>query len=296
VSESPALTSIAVEQPAEFATRPRGRLALFLLRRDPIACVLVVVFFAAAIVGPALAPYPPDLPHLDQTLRGPSSEFLLGTDQYGRDILSRLLYATRTAAEAMLIVMLVGGVIGSTLGLVAGWFGGLWDAVISRVTELIQGFPVILLALAVVAVGGPSLKNAMLAVAVGSIPDFLRVARSGAIQLRTREFAEAARSLGFSEFGIIRGEILPNMVGPLLVILTFSGAQAVLYEATLSFRGLGVQPPAPSFGGMLSEAKEYLSLDLWYALITGITVALMVLGLSLLGDALSDYHQRGNRT
>ena len=155
----------------------------------------------------------------------------------------------------------VGGIAGTILGSVGGLFGGAVDAVVSRVIEVVQGFPIVLLAIAVVAIAGPSLTNAMLAVAVGAIPDFARVARSVAIQLRTREFVEAARSIGASEPWILGREILPNMLGSLVVIATFDGAQAVMYEAALSFLGLGVQPPAPSFGGMLSEAKEYLAID-----------------------------------
>ena len=132
----------------------------------------------------------------------------------------------------------------------------------------------------------------MIAVAVGAIPDFARVARSVAIQLRTREFVEAARSVGASEPRILASEILPNMVGALVVIATFDGAQAVMYEAALSFLGLGVQPPEASFGGMLSEAKEYLAIDAWYAFVCGIALAAVILGLNLMGDALSDYFQR----
>ncbi|HEY7537436.1 MAG TPA: ABC transporter permease [Gaiellaceae bacterium] len=277
---------------------PRGRrlrLASFLLRRDPLACALVLVFLLAATIGPFLAPYPPNAPDLEATLQGPSAAHLLGTDQFGRDILSRLLTASRVAAEAVLIVILIGGVIGTLLGSLAGLFGGAIDAIVSRMIEIVQGFPIVLLAIAVVAVAGPSLLNAMIAVAVGAIPDFARVARSVAIQLRTREFVEAARSVGASEPRILTTEILPNMVGALVVIATFDGAQAVMYEAALSFLGLGVQPPEASFGGMLSEAKEYLALDAWYAFVCGVALAAVILGLNLLGDALSDYFQRTGR-
>jgi peptide/nickel transport system permease protein len=242
-----------------------------------------------------LAPYSPNAPDLEATLQGPSSAHLLGTDQFGRDILSRLLTASRVAAQAVLIVIVIGGVIGTLLGSLAGLFGGALDAVVSRMIEIVQGFPIVLLAIAVVAVAGPSLVNAMIAVAVGAIPDFARVARSVAIQLRTREFVEAARSVGASEHRILATEILPNMVGALVVIATFDGAQAVMYEAALSFLGLGVQPPEASFGGMLSEAKEYLALDAWYAFVCGVALAAVILGLNLLGDALSDYFQRTGR-
>jgi peptide/nickel transport system permease protein len=277
---------------------PRGRrlrLASYLALRDPLACVLVTLFLLAAVFGPYVAPYPPNVPDLDATLQGPSWAHLLGTDQFGRDILSRLLTASRVALEAVLIVIVVGGVCGTILGSLAGLLGGALDAVVSRMIEIVQGFPIVLLAIAVVAVAGPSLTNAMIAVAVGAIPDFARVARSVAIQLRTREFVEAARSVGAGEPRILSTEILPNMVGPLVVIATFDGAQAVMYEAALSFLGLGVQPPEASFGGMLSEAKEYLAIDAWYAFICGVALAAVILGLNLMGDALSDYFQRSGR-
>jgi peptide/nickel transport system permease protein len=280
------------------ALPPRGRrlrLAAYLALRDPLACALVTIFVLAAVIGPFVAPYPPNAPDLNATLQGPSWEHLLGTDQFGRDILSRLLSASRVAAEAVLIVIVIGGVAGTILGSLAGLFGGTLDAIVSRVIEIVQGFPIVLLAIAVVAVAGPSLTHAMIAVAVGAIPDFARVARSVAIQLRTREFVEAARTVGASEPRILAGEILPNMVGSLVVIATFDGAQAVMYEAALSFLGLGVQPPEASFGGMLSEAKEYLALDAWYAFVCGVALAAVILGLNLMGDALSDYFQRTGR-
>jgi ABC-type dipeptide/oligopeptide/nickel transport system permease subunit len=284
------------EEVAEIPAKGRRlRLASYLALRDPLACVLVLIFLLAATIGPLVAPYPPNLPDLDNTLQGPSWEHLLGTDQFGRDILSRLLTASRVAAEAVLIVIAIGGVLGTLLGSLAGLFGGAVDAIVSRMIEIVQGFPIILLAIAVVAVAGPSLVNAMIAVAVGAIPDFARVARSVAIQLRTREFVEAARSVGASEQRILLTEVLPNMVGALVVIATFDGAQAVMYESALSFLGLGVQPPEASFGGMLSEAKEYLALDAWYAFICGVALAAVILGLNLLGDALSDYFQRTGR-
>jgi len=192
-------------------------------------------------------------------------------------------------------VIAIGGVAGTILGSLAGLFGGTVDAIISRIIEIVQGFPIVLLAIAIVAISGPSLTHAMLAVAVGAVPDFARVARSVAIQLRSREFVEAARSVGASEWRILASEILPNMIGALVVIATFDGAQAVMYEAALSFLGLGVQPPQASFGGMLSEAKDYLALDAWYAFVCGVALAAVILGLNLMGDALSDYFQRTGR-
>ena len=288
-------------QPLAFESPPRRSRRLRLLRhlaiRDPLACALVAFFVIAAALGPLIAPHSAINVDLSARLQGPNAaRFLLGTDQYGRDLLSRILWAARVAGEAALIVLLIGGGAGTLLGIAAGGFGGAVDLVISRLTEIVQGFPIILLAIAIVAITGPSLLHAMIAVGIGSIPDFARIARSITIQLRGREFVEAARSLGASEVRILWREILPNMVGALVVIASFDAAQAVMYEATLSFLGLGVQPPQPSLGGMLSEAKAYLNIQPWYALIVGVALALVILGLNLLGDTFSDYYARGGDT
>lgn len=192
-------------------------------------------------------------------------------------------------------MVLIGGILGTTLGLIAGGRGGLIDLVVSRITEILQGFPTILVAIVIVALLNPSLTNAMIAVGLAAVPDFARVSRSVAIQLRDREFVEAARGLGASEFRILWSEILPNMIGPLIVVASFDGAQAVLWEASLSFLGLGVQPPAPSFGSMLREAQSYLAIQPWLAVVVGLAVSGFILGLNLLGDALGEYFQNLER-
>jgi peptide/nickel transport system permease protein len=296
-----ATTKFTLEPNAERVRVPAGptgqRFALmrFLVRRDPIACFLVGAFLIAAIVAPLLAPYPPSAIDLTSTVEAPTAKHLLGTDQFGRDLLSRILYAARVAGGAALMVVAVGAIVGTTLGMLAGGFGGLLDLVVSRVIEVVQGFPVILLAIAIVAITQPSLTNAMFAVGIAAIPDFARVSRGITLQLRGREFVEAARSAGASELRILATEILPNMLGPLIVIASFLAAQAVMYESALSFLGLGVQPPTPSYGGMLSEAKGYLYQQPLFALFPGIAMAAVILGLNLLGDALSDYYDRGSR-
>jgi len=293
------IQDVQPEQSSWAGTRPPRQRHLqavrFLLRRDPLACGLVTLFLLAATVGPWLAPHSQTTVTLTAQLQGPSAQFPLGTDQYGRDLLSRLLGAAQVAAEAALIVLLIGGILGTVLGTIAGGLGGLTDLIISRLTEILQSFPIILLAIAVVAITGPSLEHAMIAVGIGNIPDFVRLSRSIGIQLRGREFVEAARSVGAGELHILRREVLPNMAGALIVIASFNAAQAVMYEATLSFLGLGVQPPQPSFGGMLSEAKTYLNIQPWYALVVGVALALVILGLNLLGDAFSDYFDRGGQ-
>jgi peptide/nickel transport system permease protein len=277
------------------AGAPRRRFGLlrFLVARDPVAVLLVLVFLVAAGLGTWLEPYDPNAIDLSVRLEGPSAEHLLGTDQFGRDILSRLIAAADVALQAALMVLILGGMLGTLLGMLAGGLGGAIDAVISRVIEVVQGFPVILLAIAIIAVTGPSLTYAMVAVAVGAIPEFARISRSLAIQLRQREFVEASRAAGASEARILRSEVLPNMLGAVTVIASFAAAVAVMYESALSFLGLGVQPPTASYGVMLAEAKGYLAEQPYYALFTGVALAAIILGLNLLGDALSDYYDRG---
>jgi peptide/nickel transport system permease protein len=256
--------------------------------------LLVSLFLICALFGPLIEPHDPNSIELLSRLQGASWGHPLGTDPYGRDILSRVIAGARVAAEAALIVVLIGGLIGTVLGLLAGGLGGLVDLVISRVIEVVQGFPVVLLAIGIVAILGPSLLHAMLAAGIGAIPDFARISRGIALQLRHREFVEAARSAGASELRILRTEVLPNMLGSLIVITSFDGAQAVMYESALSFLGLGVQPPEASYGVMLSDAKSYLSQQASYAVYTGVALALVILGLNLIGDALSDYFDRGS--
>ncbi len=273
--------------------RKRPGVIGFLIRRSPIAVLLVAVFVFAAILGPYLAPYSMTDTDLSIALQGPSAAHWLGTDPLGRDVLSRLLGSAGVAAQAFVIVVLIGGVFGTALGLIAGGLGGVIDLVVSRVTEILQGFPTILVAIVVVALLDPSLTNAMLAVGLAAVPDFARVSRSVAIQLRDREFIQAARGLGAGELRILWSEVLPNMVGPLIIIASFDGAQAIMWEAALSFLGLGVQPPAPSFGSMLREAQSYLSIQPMLAITIGVAVSAVILGLNLLGDALGDYYDRG---
>jgi peptide/nickel transport system permease protein len=287
------------EQPPEpgarvFAQPRRLDVVRFLLRRAPLACLLVSVFVICAVFGPWLEPHDPNSIDLLDRLQGSSGAHLLGTDPFGRDVLSRLIDAARVAAEAALIVVVIGGLIGTVLGLLAGGLGGTIDLVISRVIEVVQGFPVVLLAIGIVAILGPSLVNAMLAAGIGAIPDFARISRGVALQLRRREFVEAARSAGASELRILRTDVLPNLLGSLIVITSFDAAQAVMYESALSFLGLGVQAPVASYGVMLSEAKGYLGDQPLYAVYTGVALALVILGLNLIGDALSDYFDRGS--
>lgn len=275
--------------------RPQSGAVSYILRRSPVAALLVLLFLIAALLGPWLAPHSMTDTNLGQALQPPNATYWLGTDALGRDVLSRLLGSAGIAAQAFLIVVLTGGVLGTLFGLVAGGIGGLTDLVLSRVIEILQGFPTVLVAIVIVALLSPSLTNAMIAVGLAAVPDFARVARGVAIQLREREFIQAARGLGMSEMRILLSEVLPNMVGPLIIIASFDGAQAIMWEAALSFLGLGVQPPYPSFGSMLREAQNFLAIQPTLAITVGLTVSAIILGLNLLGDGLSDYYDRGDK-
>ncbi len=275
--------------------RPQSGAVSYILRRSPVAALLVLLFLIAALLGPWLAPHSMTDTNLGQALQPPNATYWLGTDALGRDVLSRLLGSAGVAAQAFLIVVLTGGVLGTVFGLVAGGIGGLTDLVLSRVIEILQGFPTVLVAIVIVALLSPSLTNAMIAVGLAAVPDFARVARGVAIQLREREFIQAARGLGMSEMRILLSEVLPNMVGPLIIIASFDGAQAIMWEAALSFLGLGVQPPYPSFGSMLREAQNFLAIQPSLAITVGLTVSAIILGLNLLGDGLSDYYDRGDK-
>lgn len=286
-----------VETPENTQTNNGTRFAIvgFLVKRAPVALALVALFVLAAIFGPMLAPHSMTDTNLLSALQGPSPEHILGTDPLGRDVFSRLLGSTRVAAQAFIIVVLIGGVFGTAIGLIGGGLGGWADLVVSRVTEVLQGFPTILVAIVIVALINPSLTNAMIAVGLAAIPDFARVSRSVAIQLRDREFVQAARGLGAGEIRILVGEVLPNLVGPLIIIASFDGAQAIMWEAALSYLGLGVQPPAPSFGSMLRDAQSYLSIQPMLAVTAGTAVTAVIFGLNLLGDALGDFYNKSDR-
>jgi len=292
VTDAPAFADMAA---AGRPRRKRANILVFLARRSPLSVILVALFAFAALFGSWLAPHSMTNTDLSVALEGPSASYWLGTDSLGRDVLSRLLGSAGVAAQAFVIVVLMGGLIGTTLGLVAGGLGGFIDLVVSRVIEILQGFPTILVAIVVVALLNPSLATAMTAVGLAAVPDFARVARSVAIQLREREFIQAARGLGYGELRILWSEVLPNMVGPLIIIASFDGAQAIMWEAALSFLGLGVQPPAPSFGSMLREAQNFLAIRPSLAIFIGVAVSGVVLGLNLLGDALAEYYDSTRR-
>lgn len=258
--------------------------------RQPLAMVGVVVFLAFVIVAlcaPLLAPYDPETQTLRNRLKPPDQAFVLGTDQFGRDVLSRLVWGSRVSLEVGAGTVLLGGTAGVLLGLTAGL--NRWaDEVVTRVTDILMAFPSLLLAMALVAALGSSLTNVIVALAVTTVPRFARVVRGSVLALHGRDFVQSARALGAAQSRILLRHLLPNCLGQIVVLATLWLPAAILSEASLSFLGLGVRPPAPTWGNMISEGKSHLINAPWTVLSPGVALILVVLAVNLVGDSLRD--------
>ena len=253
-----------------------------------LGALIVAVLVLAAIFAPVIAPKDPNKQYFLQRHVAPSTEFLLGTDTYGRDILSRLIWGARSSLLIALGVVTVATVVGGTVGIVAGYVGGTVDRVLNFGIELMIAVPLLLLALALLAMLGPGLFNVMLAIGLGSIPIFGRVLRAETRSVREREFVTAARAVGASHVRIILKYILPNVSATLIILATTRTATAVLTEASLSFLGVGIQPPTASWGVMVAEGRTFLDLYPWISIFPGIIIMIAVLSFNLLGDGLRD--------
>lgn len=261
------------------------------LRRNRAAVVglaVVVVLIFMAIFAPFLAPYNPYLVQLDDRLQPPGGAHLLGTDELGRDVLSRLIYGARVALWVGIVTVVLAGLIGITGGLVAGYLGGSWDAIIMRLVDVFLAFPVIILAIAIVAVRGPGLTNVLVALALVYWTSYARVARGTVLLLREEEYTWAARTLGASSSRIMLRHLLPNAVAPLVVLASLGMGNAILAEAALSFLGLGIQPPEASWGSMLNSGMQFLRESSYLSTFPGLAIFVTVLGFNLLGDGLRD--------
>lgn len=250
---------------------------------------LVAVVVLTAVFAPLLAPQDPYAQNLVQRLVGPGTPgHLLGTDQFGRDLLSRLIYGARVSLQAGVVAVAIGASIGLVLGLSAGYLGGWVDMAIGRVFDIILSFPTILLALAIIAVLGPSLVNTIIAIGVTTAPNYGRVMRGAVIAVRTREFIQASEAFGASNTYVLTRHALPNVLPPLIVTTSLGIATAILVEATLSFLGLGVPPPTATWGSVINDGKQYLDIAPWISTLAGVAIVIAVLGFSLLGDGLRD--------
>ena len=267
---------------------------VYVIRRDPLSLfssfwILLMVLFA--VTAPMVAPYPEQgegRTDVDNRLLPPSAIYRLGTDELGRDILSRIIYGTRPALVSSLVVVSLAVLVGTPLGAIAGYFGGWIDEVIMRITDLFLAFPSLLLAMAIVALLGPSLLNAVIALAVSYWPWYTRLVRGITISLRNFYFVEAARSIGVPDLVIIRRHILPNSITPILVQATIDIGTVILATTSLAFLGLGTRPPSADWGLMIEEGRQYLQRGWWYSTFPGLMIFLTVLSFNLLGDTLRD--------
>jgi peptide/nickel transport system permease protein len=253
-----------------------------------VGVAVTLTLVATAAVSLVYTPIDPLRMAPSERLEGPSAAHPFGTDQYGRDLLSRVMAGARTSIAVGVIAVGIGALLGVVLGLLSGWLGGWLDEVFMRLVDAVQGFPAILSALLFTAVFSPGIVVSMIAIGVAFVPAFARLTRGSVLELRAREFVVAARALGAADRRLLLRHILPNTLAPLIVQATTSFPVAILAEAALAYLGLGTQPPYPSWGLMLKEAQNFLSMNPWFALFPGAAIAVAVLGLNLLGDGLRD--------
>lgn len=261
-------------------------------RRHPAGVVaggLLAGILLASLLAPWLGPHDPYAQDYEALMRSPGGPYLLGTDYLGRDILSRTLHGGRTSLLISIAAIAAGTAAGTAIGLLSGFYGGWLDGIVQRAVDVMQALPSIILALALMAVLGPRTENVVLAIATIIIPGLARIVRGTVLQLRERQFVEAARALGASDGRVLRAHILPNTMAPIIVVATNALSGAILIEASLGFLGLGTQLPVPSWGNMLSEeARRYFEQAPWMALPPGIALSLTVLAVNFFGDALRD--------
>ena len=265
--------------------------AIRTLTRDPgplLGLVVLVALIVGALSATWLAPYDPLAASDTHALAPPSAQHLFGTDDAQRDVFSRVLYGGQVSLRVGLISVGIAAIIGSLLGLIAGYFGGWLDSLIMRFMDILLAFPGILLALAVVTVLGPGLFNVMIAVGIGGVPVYTRVARASALSTRSRDYVVGARTVGCGDARILWAYILPNSLAPLVVLATLGVATAILTASGLSFLGLGAQPPTPEWGAMLTNGRTYLRQAWWPAVFPGLAILVSVLSINLLGDGLRD--------
>jgi len=275
VSSTPSITVLTIRR---LLRNNLGRLGLIV-----VAFLILVGLFA-----PWLAPYDPIQQHEGMELTAPSAQFLLGTDELGRDLLSRIIYGARISLVVGVAAVAFGAVVGISTGLLAGYSGGWVDAIVMRIWDTVMAFPGILLGIAIAAILGPGLFNAGIAVGILSMPSYARMARAGMLTEQNRDYVIAARAMGTGRLRIIFQHILPNALAPILTQVALGMAGAVFLEAGMSFLGLGAQPPRPSWGSMIAQSRAYLRLAPWYGIAPGVAISLFLIGLNALADGLRD--------
>jgi peptide/nickel transport system permease protein len=261
------------------------------LRQRPaavVALVIVVLIVSAALLAPLIAPHDPTQQTWTAVRQSPSWAYWFGTDEVGRDVFSRVLYGARASLSAGVVSIAIAVMIGVPLGLLAGYLGGWTDIVLGRLTDAMLAIPFLILAIALAAFLGPNLTNAMIAIGISATPIFIRLTRGQVLAVKAEDYVEAARAVGNPHWRIALRHILPNVMPPLLVQVTLTIAAAVIAEASLSFLGLGQQPPMPSWGSMLNSAQRFLNNAPWMAIYPGIAIFITVLSFNVLGDGLRD--------
>jgi len=249
---------------------------------------VIVVLATSALLAPWISPYDPARIDVRARLQGPSVKHLLGTDNFGRDIFSRIVHASRISLIIGFVAVGIGAVFGGIIGAASGYYGGVLDNIFMRLMDVLLSIPQIILAIAIVGAMGASLLNLMIAVGVSVLPRYARLVRASAMALRDLEFIEAARATGASDLRIILQNIIPNCMAPLIVLSTLGVAQAILSAATLSFLGLGIQPPTPEWGSMLSDGRQFLRSAPHITIFPGLAIVMVVMALNMLGDGLRD--------
>lgn len=267
------------------------RIALRILVRNRVAMgglAILLLMSLLAVLAPAIAPYDPNAVDILHQLEAPSKAHILGTDLYGRDIFSRIVYGGRITLVVGLISVGIAASAGIVLGLIAGFYGGAVDSIIMRLVDVLLAFPRILLALSIVGMLGPGLLNVMVAVGIAGITGYARLVRGSVLSAKENVYVEAARVVGCPDRIILRRHLLPNIIGPVIVLATLDVAAAILSASSLSFLGLGVQPPTAEWGAMLNEGRQYLRTAPWITLFPGLAIMISVLSINMLGDGLRD--------
>ena len=249
--------------------------------------IILLVFIICTLAAPILAPYPYDHMNYQDRMLGPGAKHLLGTDDFGRDMFSRVLYGGRVSLMMGLITVACASVIGTVLGIISGYYRKM-DFFIMQLTDILISLPTLLLAIVIIAILGPGLTNAMLAVVIAVIPTYVRVVRASVLSIREKEYVEAVRALGISDVKILFKHILPNIVSPIIVLSTLMFGTSILSAAALSFLGLGAQPPTPEWGAMVYVGKAFLGQAWWMSMFPGLAIMIVVLCFNLLGDGLRD--------
>jgi len=273
-------------------TQNRYRQALRSLRKDKLSTVgilLVLIISLMAVLAPVVAPYEPSAQSLSTRLSPPSSGHLLGTDEFGRDVLSRIVFGSRVSLIVGILSVVLAMIIGVPVGILCAYFGNRFDLAVMRIVDILMSFPTLVFGLMLVAALSPSLMNVVIAIAISLVPRFVRVARGPAISIMRKEYIESSKAIGASTGRIVFLHILPNIAGPIAIMATLWVATSIRIEAGLSFLGLGVQPPTPSWGNMLKAGMNRILMAPWMAIYPGIAIVISVLAFNLIGDGIRDF-------